>query len=117
MQHRITLKNLEQIFVGDINIVKQMLEIYFTSFDKQYHLLKANYQSKNLIQLKANLHSLKGMLSIFGVIDLLDLIKRLEGYCLNSQQNEIDSLFATFCAEVEEFNTQLRQIQKELSDG
>ena len=114
MKNKITLKDLESIFMNDLSLVKQMLEVYFNSFEAQYKQIQSNYEIKDLIKLKANLHSLKGMISIFGAMDLLDLLKRLEGLCLQSQNDQIAEEMSQLHAQVSEFNQRLKEIQKEL---
>lgn len=87
------IENLDKIFNGDKELMYKACKIFIKYFDYYISLMKQAHLENNWHEIKRIAHSFKTSLTMFGEINVIILINRLEGI---NQKNEREKIFDEF---------------------
>jgi HPt (histidine-containing phosphotransfer) domain-containing protein len=88
-------------FKEDLDFVPELMKTYLDKTPPKFEILKDNISKKNKEGIKEMAHHLKGSVSIFGAVPLVDNLKKIECAGLDGNFDLVNEIFKVV---IEQFN-------------
>jgi HPt (histidine-containing phosphotransfer) domain-containing protein len=114
----IDLKTLKEDTLGDLSILKMIIELFIEGIDEYVNVLKDELKNENWPELFQATHKIKPNISMFGITELVPTIMELEDSFRNEQNlHNVDELakvsFPIFNQVKVELQTELKTLDNE----
>lgn len=87
-------EELIERYMGDIDSIKECIDIYLKSTEEKLILIKEAIESKNFEKIKFNAHSLKGVSYNISAKDMGDIAKNIEQLAKNCDIESIKKYYS-----------------------
>ncbi|GEM_PF-2877625 len=96
---------------GDKDFYLELTEIFFGEYDNLRQSIEVAIQQKNAKELNQSAHTAKGALGNLCAISARDLASKLELMGVKANFDDAESIFASFCAAVDEYRKLVAEIR------